>query len=215
MTATEFFTAGTLGDTYIAVCKLCKIDGPVKVYHKTIHTYWHKEITDIFSLRPNTEVEFTDVERKDLPEITSDVHDQPMEFFPSWSVKSKLVVLPPYVVFQPHAGKPFGFNEKHIPIATLQVLVDQLQCRGVIIGTDKSYSEVHGKKCINLIGKTNLYDCMNLIKKAERFIGPEGLMAFVALSYKKDSRIFFKEQEAVNKRILNSPWAETGLLFSI
>ena len=200
----EINVSGTLGDAYIASCKIKMIKEMVHVFHFSKHNYWRGLISEIYHLLDNTSVTFVDSPRVDLEEITSDVHDREMNFFPRWDVKGHFTVIKPYIVLQPHSGKPIGGNTKQFPKFFIQSILSTSAYQCVLLGTDKKYECI--TNCVNLIGKTTITDTIQIIRNAEKFIGPEGVLSFIAASHKVKSTIYYASYEAVQKRILNSPW---------
>lgn len=210
----ELCTRGTLGDSYIISCKIKTILEMVHIHHCTKHRYWEQLISEIFSLPNNvSKVSFYDYPRVDLEEITSDTHEQNMDFFPKWDVKGQYTIIKPYVVVQPHSGKPSGGNTKSFPKFFLQSIFSTSPFKVVLLGTDKKYETI--SNCVNLIGKTTITDSIQIIRNAEKFIGPEGLLSFVALSHKIKSTVYFSSKEAVEKRIMNTPWDKYCTLVDI
>ena len=207
---------GTLGDSFICMLKMYEKKDRYIVNHHTIHKYlWH-QIAEIYSLIKNVEVRFVKEPRLDLEELTSDVHEQNMEFFPVFNIKqvARTRVLEPYHIIQPHSGKLLrGFNNKTLPISWVEDMIlteHNLGKKIVLVGTDPSYA--HIGSCVNLIGKTTLKDTFSLINHATTFTGIEGVLAFYALSQRKSSFIFYASKEAVERRIEDSPWAKYAIL---
>jgi len=201
------FCQGTLGDTYIFSCKLKNIPTEYrKIHHKTQHKYWYKEINDIYRLVGNLNVTFIEYYHNTWDELSSDVHEQNMEFFPKWDWPDGTYswIEKPYLVIQPEAGKPQGFNHKELKLKTVQNEVCNSDIPVVLLGTSKKYDYIRCEH--NLMNRTNLIDVMHLVSNANRFIGPEGLLSFVALSHKVPSEIYYKSHIAVQKRIIGSPW---------
>ena len=203
----EYLTRGTLGDTYIFCCKLKALpDVPITVWHNTSHMSWLNEIVDIFRLMSNVKPFFTDGIPQ-LHEITSDVHEGKMTFFPKWSWPYNYHYgdeLGEYMVIQPEAGKPKGYNHKELTLRTIKREISQTDMPVIVLGTSSKFKYVGGE--YNLIGKTSVMDAMQITAHATKFIGPEGLLAFVALSHKVNSSIYYKSGQAIERRILNSPW---------
>jgi len=201
----QFFCQGTLGDTYIIVCKLLRIKADkIKIYHKTIHKHWHPQIKEIYSLLSNVEVEFIDIKRTDLEEITSNCHKQEfMEFFPKWYIPNRYNLDFPYTIIQPHAGKDRGGNCKELSIELIEALVGSVG-RVVLLGTKEKYKDI--KKCVNLVGKTSIKNAMSAISGAKMFIGPEGLLSFISLSQRVPSIVYYTSEKAVEKRIVGTLW---------
>ena len=209
----EFMVHGTLGDCFISCLKLRK-EKSVKIFHKIEQTYWKPQIKEIYDLvLPQAEIEFVDKYRDDLVEITSDCHTQNMEFFPNIPViKAIYPVDIPYIIIQAHSGKPDGGNTKRLSYEIIYKFIDHFDpVKVVLIGTNNFYSEV--KKCRNLIGYTDISGIYNIIRNSNGFIGGEGLVSFMALSQRKDCIIFYREYEAIKKRIIGTSWEEYILDF--
>lgn len=206
----EFLCRGTLGDTYIFCCKLATLGPePIEVFHNTKHKYWLQEINDIYGLLPNVKVQFSDYLKIELEEITSNVHEQEMNFFPKWGwpKHTTYTLIPePYTVIQPEAGKPKGFNHKELKHKMIYDAINESIMPVVILGNSSKYAHIRCEH--NLIGKTSVVDAMRIASNADKFIGPEGLLSFAALSHKVESHIYYKSQEAVDIRIVGSPWDE-------
>ena len=203
----EYLARGTLGDTYIFCCKLKAMpDKPITIWHNTKHLGWLNEITDIYRLMPNVKPYFT-ISTPELYEITSNVHDQDMVWFPTWDWPYNYHYgdeLGDYMVIQPEAGKPEGYNHKELTLKTIRREIDQTNMPVVVLGTSSKFKYIGGD--YNLMGKTSVMDAMQITAHAKKFIGPEGLLAFVALSHKVKSSIYYKSGQAIERRILNSPW---------
>jgi ADP-heptose:LPS heptosyltransferase len=131
-----------------------------------------------------------------------------------------------YVVVQVNSGKPVGKgnNTKAFPKADLMNLLTAigqgLIIEGVeyktklilLIGTDLRYEALRPDGACNLVGQTNLLEAMRLVSRACAFIGPEGLMAWVARSYKRPARIFYASEEALQVRLFGTPWEDCAPL---
>jgi len=200
----RFRIQGTLGDTYVVVCKLLKIQDRVIVYHHTIHKYFYGLITEIYGLVKNVEVRFTNKPRYDLEELTTNCHDRDMEFFPEWKLNSKYDIKKPYMIVQPHAGKPSGGNTKILPDYMIQEILLSSPIKCVLLGTSDRFTNVGN--CVNLINKTSISDAVSLIQNAEAFVGPEGLLAYVSLSSRINSTLYYIEPAAIEEKIIGTPW---------
>lgn len=206
------FTQGTLGDSYIIACKIKNINDRVIVYHRTRHRYWWSSISDILRLPKNTvDVRFIDDERKDLIELTSDLHEQNPDFFPNFEYSNKRISiihsLKPYTVLQPHSGKLKGGNAKYLPHDLLQRIILERRLEGdncIVLGIHPKYSNLD--KCTNLIGQTTILETIPIIRGASKFIGCEGVLSFIALSNKIRSDIYFSSYGAIVRRIIDTPW---------
>lgn len=208
----EFSTSGTLGDVYITLLKLMTYgDVPIKVFHFTKCPEWENKIKEIYSLLPNVEVEFVDSQKPNLTHIDSTDKNFPQVFFPEFNKIYPWLGLRNYIVIQAHSGKDIGRNSKKLSKDYLSTLIQLLNKYYsyetiVLLGTDKKYSTVEG--CLNLVGKTSIKGMLAIISNASEFVGPEGMGAFMALSHKVPSTIFYASQLAVLNRILGTPWEE-------
>jgi len=206
----EFSTSGTLGDAYITLLKLMTYGNvPIRVFHFTECPEWKSKITEIYSLLPNVEVEFVDVQRFDLIHVDSTDKNFPQIFFPEFNKKYKWLDIENYIVIQAHSGKDVGRNSKKLSKKYLDTLIQLLNKYYsyevvILLGTDKEYSTI--KDCLNLIGKTDIQQMLAIISNAREFIGPEGLGAFMALSHRVLSTVFYASELAVQNRILGTPW---------
>jgi len=203
------FVEGTLGDSYIVVLKLMKIGKDydlINVFHKTEHRYWYGEISNIYSLFDKIRLTF--VEEKPYPsilEISSPDRHIDTTWFPNLNLKPETKVDIPYTVLLSHSGKPNGGNTKRLHPKDVQNVIGQFD-NVVLLGTNGLYRDIDAS--YNLIGKTTILDAIALTSKAETFIGPEGLLSFVAISHKIRSTIFYTSLDAVMSRIVGTPWGE-------
>ena len=207
-----YLTRGSLGDSYIIMLKLRNIRKRIIINHHTKHRYWWPTIRDIHSFNNHVTVRFSDEPRLDLPEVTSDSHEGEMDFFPDLGMEN-VYVEQPYIAIQPHSGKPQGFNRKDLPMTLIKQAIYDYGYKCVFIGTDRDAYGGLGQTCgTNLVGRTTVLEAMSIVANAEKFVGPEGFLSFVALSHKVDSDIYYKSRDAVRKRIENTPWEEYAWL---
>ena len=222
-----FSIQGTLGDTYITVCKLYQLyqlsqsnNEKIKVYHYTEQEYWHQEIKDIYSLLPNIEVELVTELKDEVPVLIPMPKLDQMEFFPKFDkIDSELDCSKynNYLLIQVNSGKPKNAalskngtkNTKILNNEIIQKIINEnknsFTC--VLIGTEECQEF---DNCINLINKTSIKDVIHLTQNCSSFIGPEGLLVFVALSNKKHTMIPMTPThlEAIYHRIIDTPWED-------
>jgi ADP-heptose:LPS heptosyltransferase len=201
-----------VGDSFIVLLKSLKIDNNIKLYLHTTPNDYKKPISEIFSYNPKVTLEFVDTPIDNLTELTSDPHEQDIEFFPEF--KTDIPKYTKYFILQTHSGKPEGYNSKKLSINSINSIIknySNMAC--ILLGNDLKYKEINN--CINLVGETSIKDIISLISNCVHFIGPEGFMSFLALSQKKQSTIFYTSEEAVNKRIRNTPWEKYSFLVRI
>ena len=114
---------------------------------------------------------------------------------------------------QPHSGKLDGGNTKELLPQYVQRIIDENEAKCVLLGTNDLYANI--KNCTNMINATTILEAIDIVRRSDYFIGPEGLLSFVALSHKINSTVFYSSFEAVNLRILNTPWEEYATLISM
>jgi len=206
----KFNAHGTLGDTYIIVCKLLQFGNEsIEVFHRTNHKYWYSKIKEVYSLLPNVSVTEVDALYSDYKDISISCHEDNMEFFPDWHIEHRFNITKPYIVIQPHSGKTdegsnIKNNMKRFNPLTVQKLINYAEKKVVVLGTDLDYKFL--TNCENLIGMTSIADLIPIIKHSCRFIGPEGLMSFIALSQRISSVVYYTHKNAVDLRIIGTPW---------
>jgi ADP-heptose:LPS heptosyltransferase len=200
----EVFTQPGLGDAYITLLKMLKTGKNYKVYCFVDPIYYIQPISEIYSLSDKIELEFVEKPRLDLPEITSDCHED-MEYFPQFNLYNKFYFKHPYFLLQAHSGKIGERNCKKLNIDYINFIIEENKdFRCVLIGSNPIYKNI--RNCVNLVGETSIKDLICLAQNCEFFIGPEGFISFVCLSQKKHSIIFYNSQEAVEKRIIATKW---------
>jgi len=199
------FCDSGVGDAFIVFLKLIKRGG---YQHVICHTFpeEHKQpIKEIFSLSPLITMEFTDDIRTDLEEITSDPHEQEIEFFPIFNNYNRFLINHPYYILQANSGKPEGYNCKKLFISSINNIIEENKdSRCILIGNNQLYKSI--RNCTNLVCQTDIKDIVFLIQNCDYFIGPEGFVSFLSLSQKKNSTIFYNSYEAVKKRVVGTPW---------
>ena len=96
---------------------------------------------------------------------------------------------------------------RKIPLEIVEKMVKLLQpIPVVLVGTDKQYKDI---KCeMNLIGETTLTEMTSVVINSSGFAGPEGYSAFVALSHKIPSIVFWIRWQPIEARLLNNEWTE-------
>ena len=210
-----FNTSGTLGDSYVISCKLKDVQDKITLYHYTSHAdIFEGIIRKIFNLVPNiVEVKIHNVKKEiykkeykkvksKCKKFPSEPEDIKMNFFPGFEFESELNYDFPYLVLQPKSGREE--QDKEIPLSLVNKIIQNNNYKVVLIGTSKKYANV--KNCINLIGKTSLFDSFHLIKNAKYFIGFFGIMTMVALSNRVNSNFIYINEEELENRVYGNPW---------
>jgi ADP-heptose:LPS heptosyltransferase len=202
----QVYSAGSLGDVYTIGLKLMKRDDEFEIFHHTNLKFWYNEIREIYSIFDNIKrVNFVEFATPESEEI-SGIPEDGMIWFPELDLEYVSICEYPYVVICPHAGREDMMARK-IPIDTVYKMIELLQpLKVILLGTDKRYR--HIRNCENLIGETNIKEATSMIIDSAGFCGPEGYPAFVALSHKKPSVIFWVRYQPVEARLLGNPWQE-------
>lgn len=209
--------SGTLGDTYINLCILyhIAIKEVVLCRHYTAMLQWHSLIKQIYSLLPNIYVEFVTKREMSYPRIYStflhqekygDHFAQPDKWciFPEFVFQETNTKLPDrYTVLNPQSGKP-GEN-RSIDEETISSILKISKEPIVVIGTDKRYKNILGTNVINIVCKTSLLEAMCIVSKANYFHGFQGLMSFVATSYRVHSNIHARSKNDIHAIFTRMP----------
>lgn len=216
----EYYTSGTIGDTYIILCKLYRIAVEQKIVckHFTSYNSLRPLIKEVYSLLPNITVEFIDTLkgvvdirgnfRYLLSDSEIDVYKYRTELYPEFDLPSVSHFSLPekYNVVQLTAGtksrkktlddkviKSMLMNNSNIPI--------------VFVG--ESSTDVNIEGSIDLRGKTSIKEVINIIKHSQYFYGYQGFLSFVALSQKIKSNVYLgapKDSAAIDTRIRCVDW---------
>ena len=201
--------SGTLGDAYITVCILYEtaLREKVTCNHYTVHRNWCSLIREIYSLLPGVEVNFVDDRDMDNARIHSDFDtepDLPVNFFPDFAFPGSRFGLPDrYLAMSPRSGRREQtnriMNEKDISKFAEEGSV-------VLVGDNPEYAGFAGDNVINLIGQTSLLEAMGIVKSAEKFVGFQGLMCYVAMSQKVPTIAYVGSFLDSFKRRRPEPW---------
>lgn len=206
-----FFTGGGLGDVYVICCKLRGIKKSIKIIHFQPYKNYNDGIRTVFSLIPNiVELKILNKEYEfQEPYIyTSPKHfpDEPdcikMNYFPNFEFKSNYNFNFPYIVLQPKSGRED--QNREMKLKTIKKIIKISKYKVVLIGTEKKYKKI--KNCINLTGRTNLFDAFKIIQKSRYFIGVFGIMAMVALSHKINCNFIYSTETELEYRVYGTPW---------
>lgn len=203
----DYFCSGTLGDAYINVCKLWLMARKEKVHivHRTKHKSVQPAIKEIYSLAGIT-CEFRK-RKPDLPEVSTlwtdhkdrrflEISPYPKFKLNIKAVQAKYKLPRKYIAVCPQSGR--NAQGRRIDGGCMRLLRRQTNLPWVIVGTDGcKLGDIH------LEGKTSIAEYVAIIAGAHRFIGFQGLGAYVALSHKVRSIIFARryDMQYMPKRI--------------
>lgn len=219
-----YYAGGSLGDTYVIVCKLYSIAKREKILcrHYTEDDTIKPAIREIYSLMPNITVEFCNHEKPRgiigaflhhklegnrmtyLPE--RDMYSLNFECHPEFELRSveRFKLPKDYIVLQLQSGT----NRKKIrrvSMETIEKIFKDCEYPIVIIGRDDMDISQIEDNIIDLRWKTSIKEAIKIIKCAEHFYGCLGLLSLVALSHRVYSTLYkplyLKDKHAYESRI--------------
>jgi len=199
---TEIYARGTLGDALIILLKIINTD-ITKVNHYSKHARVYPLIEKIYSLKPDLKVEFLD-DPGPHTYIKGGIEDY------ETYVPHPQFVLPridqynlptEYNVVQLKAG----INDGPRTLRRHDVETVDQSLPVVLLGTDEGNRELfESPDVVDLRNKSSLLASFAVLASAKAFYGPQGLLAFFALSQRVKTSIFLKSScdvAAVNVRI--------------
>ena len=110
----------------------------------------------------------------------------------------------PYVVVQCHTTIKDDKTIK-VPIVMLERIIKYFNpIPVVLLGTHFIYSNI--QNCTNLVGVVDARQAKDIIQDSFGFIGPEGILAYIALSTQIYSIIFYIEEQLIEEELFCNPW---------
>jgi hypothetical protein len=210
----EVWCNGTFGDAYMMCLKMYN-NNIKKINFHTISKNLIPNIKEILSLLGDIPFEYIDYETLNKHKRCVGFIDEGEEGtpFPSWNLPDvSMFELPDvYQVVQLQSGvNSYRTPWKNIGSKIINHLTEKPI---VLIGTDNNdYSFLKRKDLIDLRNKTTILESFGVIKKANNFYGPQGLLSFFALSQKVKSVVWVNnksDEVAVTWRIERIPeWVE-------
>jgi len=196
-----FYTGGTVGDSYVILCKLYPIAKREKILcrHYTSYTPARPIVKEIFSLLPNIQVEFRlsrepvvyvrGTFRHDTDKEEAKEYGLVPEYYPAFDPADvKRLGLPKeYEVLQIEAGTDPTKRRSRLSEKTVNSIIKNAKFPLVVIG-DRSFG-MSGKNLIDLGGQTTVREVITVIGNSKHFHGRIGFLAFVAVSQKIPSFI--------------------------
>lgn len=197
-----FYTTGSLGDTYIACCKLYGYKNP-QIIHYTRHHFWYPMIRDIYSLI-DANVEFSNKKKANISCLFSTLNKEADKIklcrFPKFKKLEepyKKFDLPKkYIVICPKTGRR-DQPERTISTNIINNIVTNSNIPIVIIGIDKS---IKIKSGINLIGKTTILEALSICSHANEVHSYHGLFGFFPPS-QRIKTYFYEKNPTLMKSI--------------
>lgn len=211
-----YYASGTLGDTYVIVCKLygIAISNKIVCKHYTVHKNLYEKIREIYSLLPNIDVEFINNRPRSSKVLCGSFLNLETE---RRAYGFEVTTNP---IFKLEGILNFGLPKKYNVIqlvsgttrslALSQKVINKIILESnlplVVLGTDAVKCEEGN--VIDLRGKTSLKDAVHIIRRCNHFYGGQGLLSFVAVSQKIFSNVYVKNKSdihAVKNRIECTP----------
>jgi len=219
-----YYTGGSLGDTYVIVCKLYSVAKKEKILckHYTEQSAIKPIIREIYSLLPNIEIEFCDDENPlgitgqfihhklvgkrmtYLPE--KDMYDLELECHPEFELGSiEQFKLPKnYVILQLQSGANLK-KMRHVNAEIIDKIIAGSECPVVIVGRDDVDISRKEDNIIDLRWMTSIKESIKIIEGARHFFGCLGFLSLVALSQRVYSTLYkplyLKDKHAYESRI--------------
>ena len=190
-----YYTGGTIGDTYVTLCKLYSIARKEEILcrHHTKHKQVEQVVREIYSLLPNINVEFLKDELSEVqihgvfrqPGAEQDKYNFKPEFYPEFELESvEHFELPEaYMVLQIISG--FRQNRK-LPMRIIEKILANAKLPIVLVG--ETGENIEGINDVR--GLTNIKQIINIIRNSKYFYGPQGFLSFVAVSQKVSSTVY-------------------------
>ena len=210
MIINSFKFEGTIGDSFIVLCKVWKLTkkGSVIIYHYTQYEYFRPLVKEILTINKNIRIiqldskeAFVDLPLQELNGFfeASDMLDiEPHPLIGFECDLSKFVLPSRYNVVCLRSGRP-DQNHRIIPFDFLD---QDINDNTIFIGTNCKH---HNSKGTNLIDKTTLFEAMCILAGATRFTGFQGFFSFLSMSMKILTSIYVhtdSDIHAINVRIL-------------
>lgn len=204
-----YYTGGTIGDTYITLCKLYSVAKKEEILcrHHTVHKEIEQVVREVYSLLPNIYVEFL---KDELSEVQihgvfrqlgaeQDKYNFKPEYYPEFELENiECFKLPEaYVVMQTVSG--FRQDRKLSTKIIKEVLVN---AKLPIVLVGEAGEKVEGISDVR--GFTSIRQIINIIKNSKYFYGPQGFLSFVAVSQKVPSTVYVTsngDDGAIQRRI--------------
>jgi len=199
-----YYAGGTIGDTYIILCKLYRVAVKEKILvkHYTRHKGLEKTIREIYGLLPNIKVEFlkNQTEKTRLigafqflgQEAEQNKYSLQTEYYPEFDIgEIKRFNLPKtYDVLQISAGRSKGriLSKKDINASLLNS--EKARELAVVILGSPGVKISSNNRILDLRGKTTIKEAVSIVRGSFLFYGPAGFLSFVAVSHKIWSVVF-------------------------
>ncbi len=212
----DYNCGGTMGDTYVILCKLYNeaIENKIKVHHYTGQSQLNPLVEEVYSLLPNISIDWSDspfkstlcghLEDNHICQWEKEgVYNYTINYFPEFDFGGTEKKMPKsYQVLQVKSGRKG--QDRTIP---KQIVNDIKKDKfTVIVGTDNLYGNLSNKDTLDLRGKTTFKEAMQIVKDADYFYGFIGIMTYVATSNKVNSDVYVTKRFDGSELRLNNEW---------
>ena len=221
-----FFTSGTLGDTYVILCKLYREAQKerILVNHYTSLDELMPAIKEIYSLCSNIIVVFRDYPTPSIDIVGQYFHHEPEEERKRQIIEDGKYNLKPEhnPEFDLESIERFSLPQRYETLQLengvksdkmrrldqnmIKIISRRSKLPLVIVGTDDAEYYQMRHLMIDLRNKTSIKEMMNIIKNSTRFYGCLGLLSLVALSQRVPSMLFlprgYRDKRAFRSRIV-------------
>lgn len=200
-----YYTRGTIGDTYIILCKLYSVAKKEKILcrHYT-HERLKPVIKEIYSLLPNIHIEFINAINQiyikgafHYPgyEIEQNEYNLKPEYYPEFELGSieRFNLPKSYEVLQTIAGNR---QNRKMSMEVIEEILASTKLPMVFIGEIDERINRNKDVC----RCTSIKQDINIIRNSKHFYGTQGFLSYVAVSQRVQSTVFVnsKSQLEIN-----------------
>lgn len=204
-----YYTGGTVGDTYVTLCKLYSIAKKEEILcrHHTVHKEVEQVVREVYSLLPNIYVEFLEDELSEVqvhgvfgqPGAEQNKYNFKPEYYPEFELEdTEYFRLPElYMTLQTVSGFR---QDRRLPTRIIKKILANAKLPIVLIG--EAGEKIEGNNDVR--GLTSIKQIINIIRNSRHFYGPQGFLSFVAVSQKVLSTVYITsngDDGAVQRRI--------------
>ena len=200
-----YHASGTVGDTYVILCKLYRIAAWERILcnHYVAYKELRPVIREIYALLPNIELSFKDIEtpvvelsgafRFPGQEAEQGKYNLNPEYYPEFEPGNidRFNLPQAYETLQVKAG---SHGERSLYAETIVRILAESNLPVILIGENSESLSAEDFNVIDLRGKSSVKETISIIKESERFHGPLGFLSFVAVSQRVMSNVYMRSQ---------------------
>lgn len=199
-----YYASGTVGDTYVILCKLYSAAkrGKILCSHRTAYEKLEPVIRDIYSLVPNIKVQFRKSKspaveicgafRFQGQETEQAEYNLKPEYYPEFEQEDigRFNLPEAYETLQIRAG---SHGDRSLLPETIKGILNGTKLPVALVGENADLP-TESLGAIDLRGKSSIKEVVGIIKGSKHFYGPLGFLSFVAVSHKVMSDVYLKSQ---------------------